>query len=191
MLKISVILLIIYLFGSIPFSLFVGFMFGKDIRKEGSGNVGGSNLGRACGKKAFALGFLLDLSKGAVAVLIANYFGVNPLLAGAAAIIGHTFPVFLKFKGGKGVATAFGFVCAYTFWGAMFAIVVFLIVLKLSKFVSLSSIVAIGSYFVYTVFYQSLYYSIAIFGIFIFVTFLHRTNIQRIKEGTERKITWM
>ncbi|WOO87840.1 glycerol-3-phosphate 1-O-acyltransferase PlsY [Mollicutes bacterium LVI A0039] len=191
MLKLSILLLCIYLFGSIPFSLLVGFMFGKDIRTEGSGNVGGSNLGRTCGKKAFVLGFLLDFSKGAIAVLVANYFGINPLLAGAIAILGHTFPIFLKFKGGKGVATAFGFVCAYSFWGAMFAITIFLIVLKISKYVSLSSIVAIGSYFLYTLFFQPAFYSLAIFGIFMFVTFMHRTNIQRIKAGNETKITWM
>lgn len=191
MLKTIFLYLIIYIYASIPFSLFVGFMFGKDIRKEGSGNVGGSNLGRTCGKKAFIIGFLLDFSKGALAVLFANFFGIPTLLAGAIAILGHTLSIFLKFKGGKGVATAFGFVCAYSFWGAMFAITVFLIVLKISKYVSLSSIIAILAYFLYTLFFQPPFYSGAIFVIFLLITFLHRTNIKRIFEGTERKITWM
>lgn len=191
MIKLLFLFVCIYLYASIPFSLLVGFMFGKDIRKEGSGNVGGSNLGRTCGKKAFIIGFLLDFSKGALAVFTATAFGLNPLLAGLIAILGHTFSIFLNFKGGKGVATAFGFVCAYSFWGAMFAITIFLIVLKLSKYVSLSSIVAIFAYFVYTIFFQDGLYSLAIFTIFAFVTYLHRTNIQRIKDGTERKITWM
>lgn len=191
MLKTIVIAVCIYLYASIPFSLLVGFLFGKDIRKEGSGNVGGTNLGRTCGSKAFVLGFIMDLSKGALAVLIAGGLGFNPLFAGVIAILGHTFSVFLNFKGGKGVATAFGFVLAYSFWGAIFAITVFLIVLKISKYVSLSSIIAIFSYFLYTIFFQSAVYSIAIFIVFCFVTFLHRENIKRIQEGTERKITWM
>lgn len=191
MLKNLIVILCIYLYASIPFSLLVGFLFGKDIRKEGSGNVGGTNLGRTCGTKAFILGFIMDLSKGALAVVIANSFGVNPLLAGLFAIIGHTFPVFLGFKGGKGVATAFGFVCAYSFWGAMFAITIFLIVLKITKYVSLSSVIAIFSYFIYAVFFQPPLYALAIFIIFSFVTYLHRENMNRIKAGTERKISWM
>lgn len=191
MIKLLFLVVAIYLYASIPFSLLVGFMFGKDIRKEGSGNVGGSNLGRTCGKKAFILGFLLDFSKGALAVVVATAFGLNPLLAGLVAILGHTFSIFLHFKGGKGVATAFGFVCAYSFWGAMFAITIFLIVLKISKYVSLSSIVAIFAYFVFTIFFTDPLYSLAILIVFLFVTYLHKTNIQRIKEGTERKITWM
>lgn len=191
MLKTIVIAACIYLYASIPFSLLIGFLFGKDIRNEGSGNVGGTNLGRTCGSKAFALGFIMDLSKGALAVLVAGSLGFNPLLAGVIAILGHTFSIFLNFKGGKGVATAFGFVLAYSFAGAIFAITVFLIVLKISKYVSLSSIIAIFAYFVYTIFFQTTFYSIAIFIVFCFVTFLHRENIKRIKAGTERKITWM
>lgn len=180
-----------YLYGSIPFSLLVGLLYGKDIRKEGSGNVGGTNLGRTCGKMAFVYGFLLDFSKGAFAVIVANLLGVNPILAALFAILGHTFPIFLKFKGGKGVATAFGFVCAYSFWGAMFAITVFLICLKISKYVSLSSIVAIFAYLLYAIIYQPPLYALIIFGAWCFVTYMHRANITKIKNGTESKITWM
>ncbi len=191
MIKTIIIIACIYLYASIPFSLLVGFIYGKDIRKEGSGNVGGTNLGRTCGKQAFILGFILDFSKGALAVIFANALGLNPLLAGLIAILGHTFPIFLGFKGGKGVSTAFGFVCAYSFWGAMFAIAVFLFVLKFSKYVSMSSVLAIFAYFLYTIPFQPALYSITIFIVFCFVTYLHRENIKRIKEGTERKITWM
>lgn len=180
-----------YLYGSIPFSLLVGLLHGKDIRKEGSGNVGGTNLGRTCGKMAFVYGFLLDFSKGALAVIVANLLGVNPILAALFAILGHTFPIFLKFKGGKGVATAFGFVCAYSFWGAMFAITVFLICLKISKYVSLSSIIAIFAYLLYAIIYQPPLYALIIFGAWCFVTYMHRANIAKIKNGTESKITWM
>lgn len=191
MLKYIIIIGCVYLYASIPFSLLVGFMFKKDIRKEGSGNVGGSNLGRTCGTKAFIMGFILDLSKGALAVFVANFFGINPLLAALVAILGHTFSIFLHFKGGKGVATAFGFVLAYSFWGAIFAITIFLIVLKISKFVSLSSIIAIFAYFIYSIFFEPASYTAIIFLLFCFVTYLHRENLSRIKAGTERKITWM
>ncbi len=182
---------VIYLFASIPFSLLIGFLFGKDIRKEGSGNVGGTNLGRTCGTKAFILGFVLDFSKGALAVLLANIFGLNPILCGMIAILGHTFSIFLKFKGGKGVATAFGFVCAYSFWGAIFAISIFLLMLKISKYVSLSSIIAIFGYFIYATLFQPIKFIFIIFLVLVFVTYLHRENLKRIKNGTERKITWM
>lgn len=191
MLKLLFIYVLIYLYASIPFSLLVGLSFGKDIRKIGSGNVGGSNLGRACGKNAFILGFLLDFSKGALAVVVANFFGLNPFIAGLIAISGHIFPIFLKFKGGKGVATAFGFVFAYSFWGAIFAISIFLIVLKITKYVSLSSIIAIFGYFIYALFHQTPFYSFIIFCAFLAVTYLHKENIKRIKNKTERKITWM
>lgn len=191
MLKYLIIISCIYLYASIPFSLLIGFMYKKDIRNEGSGNVGGTNLGRTCGPKAFVLGFILDLSKGALAVFVANIFGINPILAALVAILGHTFSIFLHFKGGKGVATAFGFVLAYSFWGAIFAITIFLIVLKISKYVSLSSIVAIFSYFLYSLFFEPILYSVVIFILFMFVTYLHRENLASIKAGTERKITWM
>lgn len=190
--KIILALIIIYLYASIPFSLLVGFAYGKDIRKEGSGNVGGSNLGRSCGKLAFVFGFIGDMSKGAFAILISSIFGIYPILAAAIALLGHTFPIFNKFKGGKGVATAFGFVLAYTFWGAIFAITVFLIVLKISKYVSLSAIIAIGAYFLYSIIIiKQPIYSFCIFLVWAAITYLHKENIKRIKNKEERKITWM
>lgn len=183
--------LIIYLYASIPFSLLVGFAYGKDIRTEGSKNVGGSNLGRTCGKMAFVYGFLLDFSKGAVAALVASYFGVNPFLCALIAVAAHSFSVWINFKGGKGVATAFGFVVVYSFWAAMFAITVFLIVLKTTKYISLSSIIAIGAYVGYEIFMQN--WPNVIFGFVIWtaIILLHRKNIVRLKNGTETKITWM
>ncbi|MFV0247270.1 MAG: glycerol-3-phosphate 1-O-acyltransferase PlsY [Mycoplasmatales bacterium] len=183
--------LFVYLYGSIPFSLLVGFAYKKDIRKEGSGNVGGSNLGRTCGKRAFVIGFLLDFSKGALAVIVANYFNLNPIVAAVFALLGHTFPVFLKFKGGKGIATAFGFVCAYSFIGAMFAISIFLIVLKITKYVSLASIISVLGYVVFAFFFLELWYAFLCLPLWLFIVYMHRTNIKNIKNNTERKISWM
>ncbi len=186
-----ILVLFAYLYGSIPFSLLVGFAYGIDIRTTGSGNVGGTNLGRTCGKKAFIYGFICDFSKGAIAVIVANIFGVNPILLAFFAILGHTFPIFLKFKGGKGVATAFGFVCAYSFWGAMFAILVFIFVLKISKYVSLSSLIAIAAYLLYAIIFHPLTYALLVFIIFLFVCYMHKANIKKIINGSENKITWM
>ncbi len=185
-------ILITYIYSSIPFSLLVGFMYKKDIRKEGSKNVGSTNLGRTCGKMAFVYGFILDGSKGITAVLFANLFGINPLFLLPICLIGHALPIFNKFKGGKGVATAFGFVLAYTFWMAIFAITCFLIILKISKYVSLSSILAIAAYvFALIVTNADTTYTILVSLLLIAVIYLHRENIVRIKNKEERKITWM
>ncbi len=187
-----IILLVIYLYASIPFSLLIGLLIFKvDIRTIGSGNVGASNLGRALGAKGFISGFVFDLSKGIIAVAMTSYFGIPPVVGGFIAIIGHTFPVFLKFKGGKGIATAFGFVLAYTFWGALFAITVFIITLKVTKYISLSSIIAVFSYVVYSLFFESLtYFGLSII-IWLAIVYFHRENIKRLRNHTESKITWM
>lgn len=183
---------ITYLYASIPFSYLIGkLVYKKDILQEGSNNPGGSNLGRVCGKPAFVYGFLFDASKGAFAVLIANQFDVNVVVIAIFALVGHALPLFLNFKGGKGVATACGFVLVYTFWGAIFALSIFGLVLFWKKYVSLASIVAIAAYMFYTFFYQSISYSILILILYIFIIYLHRGNLKRIKEGTERKISWM
>lgn len=184
--------IIIYLYASIPFSYLIGkLIYKEDILKEGSQNPGGSNLGRTCGKTAFIFGFLLDASKGAVAVLVASVFDCNVVIIAIVALIGHALPIFLNFRGGKGVATACGFVLVYTFWGAVFALTVFGITLYLKKYVSLASIVAIGAYLVYAIFYQTWEYAILIAILYVGIIYLHRTNIQRIIEGTERKISWI
>lgn len=190
--QIFIAILITYLYSSIPFSLLVGFLYKKDIRKEGSKNVGSTNLGRTCGKKAFVLGFIMDGSKGIIAVLIANFFGIAPLILLPICLLGHALPLFNKFKGGKGVATAFGFVLAYTFWLAIIAITSFLIILKITKYVSLSSILAIGTY-VLCLFltHADFVYTLVVSLLLIAVIYLHRENITRIKNGNERKITWM
>lgn len=184
--------IIIYLYASIPFSYLIGkIIYDKDITKEGSQNIGGSNLGRTCGKLAFVLGFICDASKGAIVVPISIYFQINVLYLLPFALLGHGFSIFMKFRGGKGVATACGFVLAYSFWGAIFALTIFVLTLYLKKYVSLASIVAIGGYILYSILYQSLIYTGAIFILYIVIIYFHKENLRRIKKGTERKITWM
>ncbi|MGL4589727.1 MAG: glycerol-3-phosphate 1-O-acyltransferase PlsY [Mycoplasmatales bacterium] len=184
-------IILAYLYGAIPFCLLIGFYYKKDIRVEGSKNVGGSNLGRICGKKAFILGFTADMTKGAVVCLVGYTFGIEPLILLPVAIIGHSFSIFIKFKGGKGISTGFGFVLVYAPIGALFAISIFLISLYLSKYVSLSSILGVTAFFIYTLFYMQFFVSIVAFLIFVFVVYAHRENIKRIKNKTESKISWM
>ena len=183
--------LLVWLYASIPFSLLIGFLYGKDIRKEGSGNIGGTNLGRTFGAKAFMFGFIADMSKGAFAVLIANQFEINPLILAMVAILSHSFSIFIKFKGGKGVATAFGFGLAYSFWGAMMAITVFLIVVLITRYVSLGSIVGIFFYLIYSFIFETTIYFILITMVWLFIVFAHRKNIVQIYNGTERKVKWV
>lgn len=183
--------LFIYLYSAIPFALIIGKYHGVDIRKTGSGNIGGSNLGRACGPKAFILTFILDMSKGAISVWLANYFNFNPLAIIPFALLGHCFSIFIKFKGGKGIATCFGFALAYAFVPAIIAIVSFLIILKISKYVSLSAILAIYVYDIVMFLQHDYQMGIFVFILNLVVIYLHRSNIKRIINGTENKITWM
>ena len=181
----------VYLYSSIPFALLIGKIYGIDIRNEGSKNIGGSNLGRTCGAHTFILAFILDMSKGIFAVLLANYFNLNPLFIFPFAIIGHTFSCFIHFKGGKGVATAFGFALAYSFIPAIIAIISFLIFLYTWKYVSLASILAIFIFSIVGFITHNYILGFFVLLMNILVIYLHRNNIKNIKNGTERKITWM
>lgn len=182
--------IIVWLYASIPFSLLIGFLYGKDIRKIGSGNVGGTNLGRTFGKRAFTYGFIMDMTKGFMAVIIGTLLGVEPILLAMVAILSHSFSFFIKFKGGKGVATAFGFSIFYSPLGSLFAITIFIVVLYISRYVSLSSIIAIFCYVLYSFFFQSLLYFLLIFLVWLFVVYAHRKNIVKIYNGEESRVTW-
>lgn len=186
-----IVIVFVYLYGSIPFSLIIAKQKGIDLRTFGSGNLGGSNLGRACGAKAFVLAFILDMSKGAISVWLANYFGLNPLIVFPFSVLGHTFSIFVKFKGGKGIATCFGFALAYAFWPAIIAIISFLIFLKIWKYVSLAAILAIYVFDLVMLIQHNYIMALFVFIINMMVIYLHRANLKRIINGTERKITWM
>lgn len=189
-----------YIYGSIPFALVIGKLFyNTDVRKSGSGNLGGTNAGRVLGKKAGVAVIILDALKAAVIVLLTNYLSYllhfnNDVkyIAGVACIIGHCWPVFAQFKGGKAVSTSIGyFLCIAPVW-AILSLVVFFIVLKISKYVSLSSIIASASVlFVIPTLDITITGKICLtISIFILI-FRHKENIKRIINGTESKITWM
>lgn len=180
-----------YLIGSISFALVVGKLFYKtDIRGYGSGNLGATNTFRVLGKKAGLIVAIADLLKGTFACLLPQIVNstVNPIICGLLAILGHVFPVFAGFKGGKAVATSTGVLLFLTPLGTLTGSVVFILTLILSKYVSLSSMLAGIAIFIYSlIFEDKVIIALSLF-ISVLVIILHRQNIKRIIKGTENKI---
>lgn len=178
-----------YLFGSIPFGLVLTRLAGLgDIRDIGSGNIGATNVLRT-GRKDLALATLiLDGGKGAIAVIIAYLLGWRPEIAGAAAFLGHCFPIWLKFKGGKGVATFMGTLFALHFPAGIFAGAAWLATAGVAKYSSLSALVAAAA----TPLVLFAMGKPAFAGAALFMTLLifvrHKTNIVRLLQGAEPKI---
>lgn len=186
------VIIISYLLGSISFGhLICTYWKGIDISKLGSGNIGTTNVGRVLGFKYAVLVFLGDALKGIIAVLIARKFG-GPWLevvAGLIAIAGHTWPIFLKFKGGKGIATGGGIIIALVPKVALISLSLWAVITLVSRYVSLASIIAAISVPILTVFlYNSPQYFL--FGLIgaTFVIYKHIPNIKRLLEGKEYKI---
>ncbi|GAB2175652.1 glycerol-3-phosphate 1-O-acyltransferase PlsY [Dongia sp. agr-C8] len=181
-----------YLLGSIPFGLLLTRMAGLgDIRSIGSGNIGATNVLRTGNKKLALATLLLDGAKGAVAVCLARWFFLDPLLpviAGAAAFAGHIFPVWLKFKGGKGVATALGTWLALAWPIGVLACLTWLVVAFVFRFSSLSALLAVALAPVYAIWLGTpalIWFGI---GVAILVWVRHHENIRRLLKGEEPKI---
>ncbi|MEQ6389658.1 glycerol-3-phosphate 1-O-acyltransferase PlsY [Bacillaceae bacterium S4-13-58] len=186
--------IIAYLLGSIPFALVVGKIgYNTDIRHHGSGNLGGTNTFRVLGIKAGIIVTASDILKGTLATSLPIIFNASadPLIIGVFAVLGHTYPLFAKFRGGKAVATSGGVILAVNPLLFLILVLTFLLTLYLSKFVSLSSMVAGVTGVVYSIFTGDIGLTIVIGLLTIFIIYRHRTNIKRIKEGTEPKIKWM
>ena len=189
-----------YLYGSIPFALVIGKVFyNTDVRESGSGNLGGTNAGRVLGKKAGISVIVLDALKAVIIFYLSSYlslkFNLNPdikYLAGLACIFGHCYPIFAEFRGGKAVSTSLGyFLCIEPLY-AVVAIVVFLLVLKISKYVSLSSISTALIVLCITPFQAvSITAKLCMLIAVILLVYRHKDNIKRIKNQTESKIQWM
>lgn len=204
-----IVAVIAYLIGSINFSIILSKkMAGFDIREKGSGNAGTTNMLRTVGKKAAIVTLICDILKGVVAILIAVLAGKivrnldNALLvqlAGIFVIIGHTFPVFFKFKGGKGIATSLGVLLMINWQIGLICLVFALILMSLTKMVSVGSIAAGILFPVLVAFINQNYivptsnsnWSYLVFSIIIalLVIFNHRTNIQRILDGKENRLS--
>lgn len=211
-------LLAAHLCGSIPFAFLLGKCKGVDIRKVGSGNIGATNLGRACGKKWGIAAFLLDALKGALPVLVAGFLraefapqGAQAWLpdllwvaVGIGAVLGHVFPVWLGFKGGKGVATSLGVLLG--FWPVLTlpglaAGLIWVALCYGTGFVSLASVLAAAAVpplaYVAAIYFNTPEhpYDRRVFGGFalalaLLVIVKHRANIERLKAGTEPKAKW-
>jgi glycerol-3-phosphate acyltransferase PlsY len=179
-----------YLLGSIPFAYLVTQAFGLgDIRQVGSGNVGTTNVLRTGNKLATALTLIGDVGKGVVAVLIAKQYGDVPAMAAAlGAFAGHCFPVWLNFKGGKGIATCLGILAALSWPVALLAFGTWLVTTAIGRISSLSALVAAVASPVYMAFFGPWPYTVgaAILAALIFVT--HRENIARLMKGEEPRI---
>lgn len=182
-----------YLIGSIPFGfLLVRSKIGKDIRMFGSGNIGATNAFRIGGKALGMLTLVFDLVKGAVAVLATKNLFPNDLLTlskvGLVVVLGHIFPIWLKFKGGKGVATALGVMLVIEPMAAAFTIVFFVLVFWKTRIVSVSSICAAFAATIYALIFCNAYifYLVAILNILI--TIKHKGNIVKLYKGQEKKL---
>lgn len=190
-----------YLLGSIPFGFLLVWLFHKeDIRSKGSGNIGATNVVRSGAKGLGALTFLLDACKGYFAVLLASLIGTLPGLtpvphdnvaavAALCAVLGHMYTVWLGFKGGKGVATAFGVFVALAPWAALASLGVFVLVFALSRYVSLASILAAAAFPAFALVLghasHSVWLTTVIFLVPTIVIVKHRENIGRLLHGTE------
>lgn len=196
MINIEVLILILtaYLIGSIPTGIVIARLSGApDPRTIGSGNIGATNVMRAAGKGAAIITLLSDILKGALPVIIAKYFlGSSAIvisLAAFAAFFGHIFPIFLGFKGGKGVATCLGVYLGIAPIQALIALAVFILIVGITRYVSLGSIAA--SFLIIILFwffpYTKAYIPLAIV-IFLLVLIRHAENVKRLLNGTENKI---
>jgi glycerol-3-phosphate acyltransferase PlsY len=181
-----------YLIGSIPFSYLVARRFGvADVRSVGSGNVGATNVMRSAGKTAGLLAFALDAAKGAVAALLAQRFaagGPLPAIAAATAVLGHMYPVWLGFRGGKGVATGCGAFLPLVPIASVVAFVVFGIVAALTRYVSLGSVAGTLALAVTAFLYgpPAVAWSATVIGLLVVVK--HRGNLERLFRGTESRM---
>jgi acyl phosphate:glycerol-3-phosphate acyltransferase len=183
--------LLAYLLGSIPTALLFGKYFFKiDIREHGSNNPGATNTLRVLGKRAAVVVLLVDVGKGALAALLPILFSIDidPLYFGLIAVIGHCFPVFAGFRGGKAIATTAGALFVANIWMFTIAYASFFLVIALTKYVFFGSISVGVSLFIFSLIQQDLFHSI-IFALFtIFLIFLHRTNIRNFINKEEPKV---
>jgi acyl phosphate:glycerol-3-phosphate acyltransferase len=202
LLGISLLVLASYLLGSIPTGyLLVRLFRDQDIRSVGSGNIGATNVLRSGGKGLGAATFLLDVLKGAVAVLFAALIApqfssvLHPreveAIAAVVAVLGHMFPIWLSFRGGKGVATGFGVFLVAAPWAALASITLFFLVLMLSRYVSLASILGAGSFPVFAWFFvhgekPALFIAAQII-VSMLIILKHHANIRRLLTGTENR----
>lgn len=198
-----ILLITAYLLGSIPSGLWIGQVFyKKNLRDYGSGNTGTTNTFRILGPKAGSVVFLMDFLKGTLATLLPIWFGIeglSPILFGLLAVLGHTFPIFAQFKGGKAVATSAGMLFGFAPIYCLFLIAIFAATLYLTSMISLSSIVAAVSAIITILILPALnfilrdydlVFSLIVIAVASLIIIRHKDNIERIKSKTENLVPW-
>jgi glycerol-3-phosphate acyltransferase PlsY len=185
-----------YLLGSIPFGyVIVRMMTGSDIRASGSGNIGATNVLRTTGRMAGILTLVLDFAKGYLAVWLASWLTggdtVWTSLAAVAALLGHAYPIFLHFKGGKAVATTLGAFLFLTPTAIAAVMLVFIVAVALTRFISLGSILAAGLFPLAVWLIAHPPFPVIFASLFAgaFIVYRHRENIQRLRDGNERVLS--
>jgi glycerol-3-phosphate acyltransferase PlsY len=188
-------ILLSYLLGAVPFGLLFSKIYSDvDVRTIGSGNIGATNVLRAAGKKAAVLTLLADALKGLVPVLLVKSIFIDDsaaFVSGAAAILGHNFPVYLKFKGGKGVATSYGVVLGVAPLIGFLCLIIWLLAALIWRYSSLAAIISFACYLGITIIMtspQSKSHGLLSLFIFGMIYFRHRENIKRLLAGTEPRI---
>lgn len=193
-----------YLIGSIPWGFLIGRLYGVDIRKVGSGNIGATNVTRSLGKLPGRICFFLDLLKGflpvlAVSMMLRRQYFEDPeqfaqIIAAASAVLGHMFSVFMKFRGGKGISTIFGVLLGFSPWSFLAAGIVWVLVFLISRYVSMASIAACAvlpvaaTLFTMTeVYYHSIWVLAFLYLLSILAVIRHSANIRRLINGTENR----
>ncbi len=184
--------LIAYLLGSIETSILLAKLFKfPDPRSGGSRNAGATNVLRTAGKNVALLTLIGDLLKGFVAVWITHAFGVHGFFlafAGLAAVIGHIFPCFFQFKGGKGVATAIGALLYLSVLTTIIVVIIWFVVVFMTRYISLASIISITAAPILILIFSKSAYFIPLLLIAALILWKHKENIQRLQKGTEHKV---
>lgn len=186
-----VLLIAAYLIGSIPTALWVGkVLFKVDIREHGSQNPGATNTVRVLGKRAGLMVLIVDVSKGALAALIPTFFetSIDPLTFGLIAVVGHCFPIFAHFRGGKAIATTAGALLVANPWMLLAAYVTFFAVIFSTKYVFLGSISVGVALFIFSLFEPGYKHEIIFSAFILFLIFLHRSNIRNFLRHEEPKV---
>ena len=196
-------LILAYLLGSIPTGLWIGqIFFKKNLREYGSGNTGTTNTFRILGKTAGTVTFAIDFLKGTLATLLPLFLhinGISPMIFGLLAVLGHTFPIFAEFKGGKAVATSAGVVLGFSPLFFSYLIIIFIVTLYLGSMISLASIVVAGFAIISVLIFPllgiilpsyDLLFTLIIILLASIILIRHRDNMERIKNKSENLIPW-
>ncbi|MCH9643434.1 MAG: glycerol-3-phosphate 1-O-acyltransferase PlsY [Gammaproteobacteria bacterium] len=185
-------IIVAYLIGSISCAIILAKVSGKaDPRSQGSGNAGATNVLRTQGRKSAIIVLIGDFLKGVVAIIIAHILGAGTIATGfaaLAAVVGHIFPVYFKFKGGKGVATSLGVIIMLSFWTGIITLAAWIVTAFVTRYASLASLIAAAVAFILMISIGNAHYVFPVFLIAILIFWKHNANIKRLRQGTENKI---